>query len=429
MPMKRHEQTEVLVVGAGPVGMFTALRLAESGIAVQLIDQESGTSSRSFGCALHPRTLQLLEEVGVASEVIAAGNRIHKLVFYHGTQRQSELDLSQFPLEFPFVLVLEQNVLEDLLERKLQEKANLRVLWNHRFTDLTMKEAGASAAIDELAMSGKGYGVADFDMMVKKTTAIAAQFVVGADGQGSVVRQRLGIESEHRSAPQMFVVYEFTTEAKLAQEVSIVMEEDKVCVLWPFGENKCRWSFQWLPADGPADFPKKERNHLTSTGNFDTGQIREHLQKLLREHAPWFAGGIKEITWATTIQFEHRLAHQFGRDRAWLVGDAAHQTGPIGIQSMNLGFREGADLADKLRQILREKGSAELLANYDYEHRKEWEHLLSGSRRRQEITGTGGWTTEEGARLAECIPASGAAMTLILRKLGIAFDDAATPAF
>ncbi len=425
--MKRHEQTEVLVVGAGPVGMFTALRLAENGIGVQLIDQEAGTASRSFACALHSRTLQLLNEVGLANEVIQLGNRIDKLAFYDGSRRQAEIDLSQLPLEFPYILVLEQNVLENLLEKKLQERAGLRVLWNHRFSDLAMKAEGVSAAIDELAMSGKGYGVADFDMMVKKTATLGVEFLVGADGPGSVVRQRLGIESERSGTAQMFVVYEFETESKLAQEVSIVLEEDKVCVLWPFGENRGRWSFQWQPADGPADFPPKDRNHLRSTGNFDTDPIRENLRQRLQEHAPWFQSGIKEITWATTIQFEHRRAKQFGRDRAWLVGDAAHQTGPIGVQSMNVGFREGADLTDKLTQILGEMGSHELLATYNREHRREWEQMLDGANGAPAAAGMGEWANAQSARIRECVPASGRELTLLLHQLGCEFAPTETP--
>jgi glycine/D-amino acid oxidase-like deaminating enzyme len=67
--MQREDRTEVLVVGAGPVGLFTALRLAGSGLRVQLIDQEPRTAGRSYACALHSRTLQLPNEEGLAGRM------------------------------------------------------------------------------------------------------------------------------------------------------------------------------------------------------------------------------------------------------------------------------------------------------------------------------------------------------------------------
>jgi len=167
MPNKVKTSSEVLVVGAGPVGMFTALRLAECGIGVQLIDQESRTAGHSYACALHPRTLQMLDEVGLARDAIKLGHRIETAAFYESALHRAELKLSLLPVEFPFVLVLQQNILEDLLARKLKERA-IDVHWNHQLTDLTMKNGSATATINELAMEGKGYGVPDFEMAVKK---------------------------------------------------------------------------------------------------------------------------------------------------------------------------------------------------------------------------------------------------------------------
>jgi 2-polyprenyl-6-methoxyphenol hydroxylase-like FAD-dependent oxidoreductase len=148
------------------------------------------------------------------------------------------------------------------------------------------------------------------------------------------------------------------------------------------------------------------------------------LLRLLEARAPWFQGGIKDVGWATDIQFEHRLARQFGRDRAWLAGDAAHQTGPIGMQSMNMGFREGADLAAKLTRILREKGSPDLLETYDLEHRMEWEQLLGRKGDPKASAATGEWVRERCGMLPACIPASGSELTLLLRQLGLEFEFA-----
>ena len=352
--MRRVDQTEVLVAGAGPVGMFTALRLAESGIAVQLIDQESRTAGRSYACALHPRTLQLLDEAGVAREAIQRGQRIETVAFYEGPLRRAEVKLSRLPGAFPFVLVLPQSILEDLLEKKLKERG-VKVHWNHRLAELAMKDGAAIAGIEEMSMAGKGYSVVDFQLEVEGTGSVRADFVVGADGQNSTVRQRLGLASDKAGAPEFFTVYEVETEAELPPEMRIVFHEQTLSVLWPLAPGKCRWTFQWSQADTPSDFPQKDRNRFTIAETPGEKDSRHQVQRLLAARAPWFQAGIRDIGWGADIQFEHRVARQFGRERAWLAGDAAHQTGPVGMQSMNMGMREGAALAAKLKQILRER--------------------------------------------------------------------------
>jgi 2-polyprenyl-6-methoxyphenol hydroxylase-like FAD-dependent oxidoreductase len=421
--MRKHDTTEVLVVGAGPVGMFTALRLAKSGIGVKLIDQESCTAGRSYACALHPRTIQLLDEAGVASDAIKLGYPIEKAAFFEGAQQRAELELSRLPVEFPYVLVLEQKFLEDLLEQKLKS-AGVEVQWNHRLADMTMKGGGVEATIEKLGLDAKGYVVPEFEMAVKKVVSVRADFVVGADGQRSSVRRLLDINYRRMGEPQLFVVYEFETETKLPPEIRIALGQNTTAVLWPFSERKGRWSFQWPQADAPADFTQKDRSAYNIVDSPGPEDSRHHLQKLLRAHAPWFQHKIKEVGWATDIQFEQRLAQEFGRNRAWLAGDAAHQTGPVGMQSMNAGFREGADLATKITGTLRQKNLPDLLEAYNFEHRAEWEKLLGGKVVSQTISPADPWVREHGARLTACIPSTGRNLRLLLKQLGLEFETA-----
>jgi 2-polyprenyl-6-methoxyphenol hydroxylase-like FAD-dependent oxidoreductase len=425
--MRQEDRTEVLVVGAGPVGMFTALRLAESGIAVRVIDQESRTAGRSFACALHPRALELLDEAGIAREAIQRGQQIDRVAFYEGALRRAEADLSRLPGKFPFVVVLAQSILEDLLEKKLKETGGVKVHWNHRLADLEVSDATATAGIEEMALTGKGYIVPDFELEVKRTASVRADFVVGADGQNSVVRQRLGIASDRTGEAGLFTVYELETEAGLPPEMRIVLDEHTTSVLWPFAPRKCRWSFQWSQADAPADFPRKDRDRFTVAESPGEKDSRHQVEKLLGARAPWFKAGVKEVGWGADIQFERRLARQFGSGRAWLAGDAAHQTGPVAMQSMNLGMREGADLAALLKRILRDKGPLDLLDAYNLEHRREWEQLLGLKGGLKPGAATDAWVRGHCGKALSCIPASGRELSLLARQLGLEFDSAAQP--
>ena len=155
--MERHSATEVLVVGAGPAGMLTALFLAQGGVHVRVIDQASRTASRTYACALHPRSLALLERLGLAGEILSAGRRVETVAFYEGVARQAELKLSQLHADFPCVLVLAQSTLESLLEEKLRKEFRVQVAWNHQLSDLRAGKESVTATVDRLGMSAKGY--------------------------------------------------------------------------------------------------------------------------------------------------------------------------------------------------------------------------------------------------------------------------------
>src|SRR5690349_23591485 len=96
--MKHKSKTEVLVVGAGPVGMTVALLLARAGIKVQVIDEAERSTVRSYSCGLHPHSLTLFRELGIEEALERVGHRVDRIAFYDGAERKAEIDLSQLPV-------------------------------------------------------------------------------------------------------------------------------------------------------------------------------------------------------------------------------------------------------------------------------------------------------------------------------------------
>ncbi len=414
----REERTEVLVVGAGPVGLLTAILLAESGIEVRIIDREERTTARSYACALHPRTLKLLDRMGLAAPIIARGRRIEKIAFYDGASRQAEVNLARLGGPFPFMVILPQNDFESVLEQRLRQ-AGATVSWNHRFNDVQNDAGMVAATVEELGGTATGYIVPHWETIVKQSFPLRAQFLVGADGYGSLVRKRLGIESTRVAGPEFFAAYEFEPEAKVDDEVRVVLDSSTTNVLWPLLGNKYRWTFQLLKSELPAEFPDKERRGVRLVQKAVDEKIRQYVEKVAKQRAPWFSGGVKEIAWCTEVVFEQRVAKQFGRDRCWLTGDAAHQTGPVGVQSMNVGMAEAATLAEALRRILREKAAVNLLETCDREWQAEWGRLLGltgGLKARKEASP---WVRERRARILSCLPASHEDLAPLAGQLGL----------
>jgi 2-polyprenyl-6-methoxyphenol hydroxylase-like FAD-dependent oxidoreductase len=148
-------------------------------------------------------------------------------------------------------------------------------------------------------------------------------------------------------------------------------------------------------------------------------RIRQYVQKVAKLRAPWFSSGVKAITWCTEVVFEHRVAQQFGREHCWLAGDAAHQTGPVGVQSMNVGMAEAATLAGALRKILRDKAPPNLLETCNREWQDEWRRLLGLTGGLKPRTETSPWVRERRGRILSCLPATHDDLPRLAGQMGL----------
>ncbi len=405
--MSLERSTQVLVVGAGPVGMTAALTLAEQGVDTTIIDTEGGPASRSYACALHPGSLDLFDRLGLIDEILPLGRRIHSVAFYEEGQRCAQIQLSDLPSKFPFVLVLPQNALEDLLHRALQHRAGLRVQWNHRLSDLQADVRGQTARVDKLGGSAVGYIVPHWETVVKKTTEIHSEFLIGADGHNSIVRQRMGLESDMFGDPELFAVFEFETDADLPDALCVALGASTTNVLWPLSGGRCRWSFQLGHTELHEVFPDKERRAFWIDDPDRNRQLEQRLRQLIAERAPWFTAKVRQFDWISRVQFEHRLVKRLGKGLCWLVGDAGHQTGPAGVQSLNVGLHEATDLADTLNARLQGDDQAGDLNAWEQRWRREWERLLGSKGALKPSAQADAWVQQNATRIVPCLPASG----------------------
>jgi NADPH-dependent dioxygenase len=421
--MVRETNAEVLIVGAGPVGMTTGLLLAEQDVKAALIDTESSTAAQSYACALHPRSLAVLDRFGLIKEILEWGRRIDTVAFYEGTTRRAEIKLSalagnsQSPVKFPFLVVLPQNALEWLLERTFSRLAGAEVNWHHRLADLRSDAGGVVAHVDELGGTALGYIVPHWEQIVRNTARVSVPALVGADGHRSLVRRCLGIAYEQVGEPELYWVLEFETEAGPGNEVRIVLDETTTNVLWPLPGNRCRWSFQVVPGGANEEFPEKERRSNWMDDPHINQRITDHARKLVQQRAPWFHGEFRKLDWVSYVQFERRLARHFGDGRCWLAGDAAHQTGPVGVQSLNLGLREAGEIAAAIKASLRGENSTSIFETFDQRNRKQWLQLLGLNGALKTTSATDDWVKRRAARILPCLPASGDDLAQCLTQL------------
>lgn len=414
-------KTDVLIAGAGPVGMFTALSLTEQGVDLEIIDAQWRTAARSYALALHPAALRVLDRAGLAGDLVARGYRLDTLAFYDGGERRAEIELARLGTDFSFVLVLPQQALEDMLEERLRRK-KVKVQWNHRLGRLELRDDGVRATVQRLGKESTGYSYSTTGWVVEKEYDVETAFLVGADGHKSIVRRALDIDFPDLGGVQYFGVFEFTAEADLEHEVRVVLDDETTNVLWPLGDGRFRWSFELEPPEKPRD---RVKGRLAMQVGDETYAFLDEakLAELIGERAPWFTAEVSDVQWSLEVRFERRLAERFGKGRAWLAGDAAHLSTPLGVHSMNVGLLEGHDLAQRLTSVLGHGGndSSGALAAYNEERTRDWRRLLGVDGRIEAGATASPWVRKRAARIAPNIPASGPDLESLLEQLGLEY--------
>ncbi|MFI5169194.1 MAG: FAD-dependent oxidoreductase, partial [Vicinamibacterales bacterium] len=285
--MSRPRQTDVLVVGAGPTGLLAALSLSEAGLSVEVIDEEWRPAGHSYALALHPRSLELLDDLGVAQAAIAQGRKLESLTISSHEEDQPSLVRCQLvDRRFPFLLSLPQSALESLLAERLA-KRGVQVHWSHRLAGLDERVDTITARVDRLEKESHGYGVAHGSWAVAETLAIQAGFVIGADGHRSLVRRALETSFEDVGPSQAFAIFECEAPGA-GEELQLVIGRNSVNALWPLPNGRGRWTLELAAPDvSSADRFKSRLTTMLGERYFpylDEDETRE----LLRARAPWF---------------------------------------------------------------------------------------------------------------------------------------------
>lgn len=411
----------MLVVGAGPTGLLAALQLAEQGITVEVIEEEWRSAGHSYALALHPHSLQLLDQLGLADEAIAQGHVLERMAIFEGGEPRATLRLGGPGPRFPFVLSLPQSGLESLLASRLAARG-VNVRWSHRLARLEPHADGVVATVHRLHKESTGYAVAHTEWTIEKEVAFQAAFVVGADGHRSLVRRALGVPFEEAGPSQAFAVFECAAGPGASDEIRLVLHEKTTSVLWPLPAGRARWS---LELEAPEVSPEERfKSRLTTMlGERFFHHLEEApILEALRDRAPWFDPVPGPLGWSIEVRFERRLAGSFGQGRVWLAGDAAHLTGPAGMQSMNAGLREAGLLAARLGRVVRGEGGPDLLEAYGQERLAEWRFLLGRAGGLRPGATAKPFVARSAARLLPCLPATDDEIPSLAGQLGLEVD-------
>lgn len=424
--MSAIKRTDVIVAGAGPVGMFTALCLKRHRVDVEIFDPLPRSSTHSYALALHPESLALFEKFGLMKRVEELAHPMEKIAIHLGKEQVVAVDLAGISgLDHPFVAVIPQKDLEHILLDALRE-AGVNVHWSHRIGHIEDAGRRVMATASELEERELGYAIGHSEQFVRKNHGFEAAFLVGADGHDSFVRRHLGIGFPEKGPSRQFAIFEFKGKGTDADTMQVFVNDwGLVSVRWPIATDTWRWSFEvtddfWAAAGTRRKDP--DLIQLINSARYPA-LGGEDLQVLIRERAPWCDASVDNLYWRLLIRFEKRLAERFGEGRIWLAGDAAHLTGPVGIQSMNVGLREGFDLAERIAAVIDARTSSQTLEEYNRERIAEWNFLHGATGKFRRHADTDSRLDAFVDPLRTWLPASGYGLATLARHVGFEVED------
>jgi 3-(3-hydroxy-phenyl)propionate hydroxylase len=330
---------QVIIVGAGPVGLVTALRLAAFGIGVVVIEAEAGVSHDLRASTFHPPTLDMLDAYGVSDELIARGLICRSWqIRMHETGAHVAFDLSVLKNDtrHPYRLQCEQHVLCDILLARLAG-AGVEVRFGTRLTGIEQDETGVVAHVET---AGGGAG------------RISGRLLVGADGAKSQVRQAMGLALVGKTYPETTILA--TTRFPFEAHLPDLAQVNYVWSDWG------TYSLLRLPALWRCSLYPDAGESIEDA--LKPESVERKLQRIVPRGEPY------EVEEIRAYKVHMRIVETYYRGRVALAGDAAHINSPSGGMGMNGGIHDAFALSDVIGKIWA-GGSLALLEGYDRSRR------------------------------------------------------------
>lgn len=362
----RTTTTDVLIVGAGPVGLSAAAELRRHGVHCRLVDRLPARLPYAKAVGIQPRTLELWDRMGLVRAVLEAAVPLRGQLTYVDGREEGRIELAM-PPEVPYgFAALPQYETERLLEQYVARLGTV-VERGTELVSFTQDRDGVTARLR--TASG-----ADEELRVP--------YLIGCDGAHSVVRKTLGLSYEGGAFQEEYMLGDVVADWDLPHGYGIrsgrraadgSTGDVLVCIPLP-GAGRYRMSMK-LPAgfsaargaaapDGVAHGPQSGR----VPGLAD-------LQAVVDRLAPRPAR-LSGLRWSSVFRISHRIVDHYGRGRVFVAGDAAHIHPPTGAQGMNTGVQDACNLAWKLALVVRGEAGPALLDTYDAERRPVGEEVV-----------------------------------------------------
>jgi 2-polyprenyl-6-methoxyphenol hydroxylase-like FAD-dependent oxidoreductase len=331
-------EADVIVVGAGPVGLTLAGDLASAGVRTTVLDRRTDESNLTRAFGVHARTLEQLDIRDLADELIATGTPVRFLALFDAIR----VDLGASGSRFPYLLVTPQYNVERLLRRRA--------------------EAAGAELVGGADVTGLRQDADGVEVTTEDGRTARASYVVGCDGVHSAIREALGLPFPGVPIIKSLMLADVRLDEAPDNALLVNAVGDCFAFVAPFGDGWYR-VFCWdrrnpQPDDAPLDF----------------AEVRDVTRRALGTDL-----GMHDPRWLSRFHSDERQVPDYRVGRAFLAGDAAHVHSPAGGQGMNTGIQDAANLGWKLAATIQGWAPQGLLDTYHTERHPVGKEVLRSS--------------------------------------------------
>ncbi len=331
---------EVLVVGAGPVGLSAALLFSLAGVDTRVVEERFALQAQGEELLLEPAALAVLEEVGVLPELLSAGEPLDGVVVYDRGSPSKRTPFAKGEQGPAAALVVARERLKQLLLDELVAR-DVPIHFAHRLHTLDAGEDGCRVGIDQLDHVGAGISLEAAEAVVVKSHDIRAGLVIGADGPASTVRRALGIAFAPIGNVRCELVTELEGPAEFEPQVRVNVTETGADVLWPLGGRR----YRLVRRLDLAEATRKLRIEPHERDEFARLPVPEAYLRTLLDRAPARIDlDLQRPIGAHALVYQPRCAVRVAGQSVVLAGAAAHLLHPSLGTGDNLGILEVREL-------------------------------------------------------------------------------------
>jgi 2-polyprenyl-6-methoxyphenol hydroxylase-like FAD-dependent oxidoreductase len=319
-------KTDVLIVGAGPIGLTMAAELKRYGLSIRIVDKDTGRTDKSKAIALWARTLELLDRAGdrVTQRLIDSGLKAEHTNIFANREKIAHVDLSSVDTPYKFILLIQQSETERVLEEhlaglgaKVERQVELRTF--EQSSDLVTCTLAHADGSEE---------------------KVEASWLIGCDGAHSLVRHQLGMSFEGSTMLNDWILADLHISGMEGPPAgNIYWHAQGTLALFPLGGTRYR-----VIADAGESASNAIGEHRVPT--------LEEVQQILEARGPKGIAASDPV-WLSGFTINERKVTDYRAQRVFLAGDAAHVHSPAGAQGMNTGMHDAVNLAWKLSLVSR----------------------------------------------------------------------------